>query len=252
MQWHDTIDSTSLEARRLVEAGRDGREGPLVVLAREQVAGRGRDGRVWSSPAGGVWMTLMWPAAMSPPHVMDALGLRVGLALTLAIERSVGDVVGEGFLPAPISLKWPNDVLLGGRKVAGALTEVIGRAGSAWILVGCGVNADLDLADLPSAVSARAPTLRESAGPGPHAERVRRWMTAELESALARPHDRETLMAAVRRRLHGVGESVVVRVPGQAAREAVLIGIEEDGRAIFEDARGRFTAASGVTTGEPD
>jgi BirA family biotin operon repressor/biotin-[acetyl-CoA-carboxylase] ligase len=102
-----------------------------VVLADAQSGGRGRAGRAWQSPPGsGVWLTVV-----TRPHDLDALevlALRVGLALAEALSPLAA---------APVGVKWPNDLLVGGRKLAGVLVEARWRDGRPeWAAVGVGVN----------------------------------------------------------------------------------------------------------------
>ncbi len=128
--------STNARARELAEGGAP--HGTLVT-ADEQTAGRGRQGRTWSAPAGSALLLSL----VLREH--DALlSLRAGLA--------VADVASGRAL-----VKWPNDVLVGGRKVAGVLVE--GRPQEGWAVLGIGVNVALDLADLPAELHHTAGTL---------------------------------------------------------------------------------------------
>ncbi len=128
--------STNERARDLALAGAPH---GTVVTAGEQTAGRGRQGRGWSTPPGSA---LALSLVIRDPDPL--LSLRAGLA--------VADLAG----PAA-TVKWPNDVLLDGRKVAGVLVE--GRPQEGWAVLGIGVNAALDLADHPAEVNATAGTL---------------------------------------------------------------------------------------------
>lgn len=120
---HQELDSTNDEARSLAEQGAP--EGTLV-MAELQRAGRGRRGRAWHSPAGtGLWCSLVVrPPASIPPGL-------VALLLGVAIARPIQQCCG-----APACLKWPNDVLIRGLKVAGILCEASG----AGLVAGFGVN----------------------------------------------------------------------------------------------------------------
>jgi BirA family biotin operon repressor/biotin-[acetyl-CoA-carboxylase] ligase len=111
------IDSTNRRARELAAAGAP--HGTLVT-AGVQTAGRGRQGRTWEAPAGSALLCSLIVRELDP-----LLSLRAGLA--------VADVAG-----AAAKVKWPNDVLLDGGKVAGVLVE--GRPGDGWAVVGIGVN----------------------------------------------------------------------------------------------------------------
>jgi BirA family transcriptional regulator, biotin operon repressor / biotin---[acetyl-CoA-carboxylase] ligase len=122
---YSTIDSTNLEARRLFDAGEPG---PLFLLADEQTAGKGRLDRNWASLRGNCYSTLILPLA-AEIAVVPQIGFVVALA--------VADVVGNYDIKA--QLKWPNDVLVGGAKIAGILCEVLSQQ-PLTIAIGCGIN----------------------------------------------------------------------------------------------------------------
>jgi BirA family biotin operon repressor/biotin-[acetyl-CoA-carboxylase] ligase len=117
--------------------GAQGAAAGAVVVAEEQSAGRGRDGRTWRSPAGGVWLGMLLRPPVSAP---GALSLRVGLV--------VADVVDELLGAARARLKWPNDVLLEDRKLAGILCESRWQGETRqWLGVGIGVNVANEIPD---------------------------------------------------------------------------------------------------------
>jgi BirA family transcriptional regulator, biotin operon repressor / biotin---[acetyl-CoA-carboxylase] ligase len=127
----ESVASTNDEAKRRAE---EGAQGGLVITAREQVRGRGRYGRSWASPPGNLYASVL----LRPDCPMGRsaqLSLVAGLALADALKR-----LGPSGLQ--VRLKWPNDVLIGGAKVAGLLLEGAARPdGSAgWVIVGSGVN----------------------------------------------------------------------------------------------------------------
>ena len=130
------IGSTNDRARALAAGGAP--HGTLVT-AGEQTAGRGRQGRTWSAPQG---QALLCSLLLRRHDAL--LPLRAGLA--------VADLAGPD-----ARVKWPNDVLLGDRKLAGILVEA--RPGEAWAVLGMGINVALDLAALPAEIAARAATL---------------------------------------------------------------------------------------------
>ena len=137
---------SSLDAIHDVAA--QGAPSGTVILAEEQTAGRGRDGRTWRSPVGGVWLAML----LRPPvSTAGALSLRIGLV--------VADVVDE-LLHAPRGqLKWPNDVLLEGRKVAGILSEGRWQGETLqWLAVGVGMNV---ANEIPPELAGRAIALNE-------------------------------------------------------------------------------------------
>ena len=119
--------------RRLREPGAAPRAGEaLAVLARRQRFGHGQQGRAWHSPAGGVWISaaLPWP---EDPAAAAAPGLALAVGLALELEQ----------LGLPVRLKWPNDLLVEGRKIAGLLPRLRWRGDRVrWAQVGLGLNGD--------------------------------------------------------------------------------------------------------------
>ncbi|HEX9646368.1 MAG TPA: biotin--[acetyl-CoA-carboxylase] ligase [Alphaproteobacteria bacterium] len=127
----ESVDSTNSEARRRAEAGApDG----TVVWARSQSAGRGRRGRAWQSPPGNLYVSVL----LRPD--LDAADCA---RLTFLVAVALGDALA-GLLPplATIAHKWPNDVLVNGRKCAGILIESATSGGALvdWLVIGVGVN----------------------------------------------------------------------------------------------------------------
>jgi BirA family biotin operon repressor/biotin-[acetyl-CoA-carboxylase] ligase len=122
------VTSTMDEAHRL---GAEGAPGGTLIIADEQSAGRGRGGKRWSSGVGtGLWMTLLErPGSTSG---LDVLSLRLGLHAAPVLELFSG---------APARIKWPNDLYIGSRKLAGVLVEARWREQKAdWVAIGIGVN----------------------------------------------------------------------------------------------------------------
>lgn len=135
VDYHETIDSTNERGRTLAADG----AADVVVLADRQTGGRGRRDRQWASPSGGVWLSVVLRPGLEPAEFP---------LLTLAAAISVARAAHESGVNAGI--KWPNDVEVAGRKLAGILTESGATpGGERWVVVGVGVNANVDAAALP-------------------------------------------------------------------------------------------------------
>ena len=144
-----SVGSTMDEAHRLAEGGAPG---GTVVVADHQRAGRGRLGRKWASdPGAGLWMTAMFRNV--PISGLDVLSIRIGLALAPGFDP---------FARGTVQLKWPNDLLVGGNKLAGILVEARWRDASLeWVAVGLGVNL-VSPAGQPSATQLREGVARSA------------------------------------------------------------------------------------------
>jgi len=125
---HPSVASTMDLAHALAA---DGAPAGTLVIAETQTAGRGRGGRVWTShPGDGLWMTLVERPRTA--DALDVLSLRVGLRLAPVLER---------WTSGPVRLKWPNDLYVGRRKLAGVLIEARWRGSHPdWIAIGLGIN----------------------------------------------------------------------------------------------------------------
>lgn len=132
---YDNIDSTNSQAHRLVSQGEPV---PLLITATTQTAGRGRNGREWQSPRGGLWMSAVWPARLDADHYQP-FPLVAGLAAWEAIHETICKF---GALDERrLRIKWPNDILLDDCKVCGILCETIARGATLTHLVaGVGIN----------------------------------------------------------------------------------------------------------------
>jgi BirA family biotin operon repressor/biotin-[acetyl-CoA-carboxylase] ligase len=209
-------DSTNARARELVEAGAPH---GTVVTADEQTAGRGRQGRSWTAPAG---KALLYSAVMRP---LDDRHLLLPLAVPLAVCETA-----EKLEPGlECRVKWPNDVWVGGRKLAGVLIEAKPQDG--WAVIGVGVNLSISPEEFPAELRERATSLS-----GASAENARRtldrrlghWVGAEADAVLAawRARDalagREVAWEGGRGVAEGISDSGDLLVLGAGGERSVL------------------------------
>jgi BirA family biotin operon repressor/biotin-[acetyl-CoA-carboxylase] ligase len=196
-----TTTSTNDRARELAQAGAP--HGTLVT-AREQTAGRGRQGRVWTAPAG---TSLLASLVLRDPPALLPLAAAVAVA---------------GLGGAEASIKWPNDVLLDGRKLAGILAE--GRPQEGWAVLGIGVNVALRIEDLPVELRDRAATLGLQPA---DVESVLGRLLSGLEGALALAPD--ALLAAWRER-----DALLGRPISWDGGDGTGAGVDGEGRLLVD------------------
>lgn len=213
----EQVDSTNAEAHRLVAAGAI--QGWTQIIAGEQLAGRGRHQRAWSSPPGNLYSTLIVPkderAGWRRPWLA---GFAVALALAEAIESALQD-------DAPVRVKWPNDVLVAGAKISGVLIEARGTA--PFLVIGTGVNVlshPPDTAYPATHINAhRAAPLELTS----FAELVGERLRADIE------HWLDQGFASVRARLlrwsHRSGDMLSVSANGQERTSGLFVDIDEEG-----------------------
>ncbi len=243
----DITDSTNLQARRI--ASQDGGECVLVTAA-EQTAGRGRLGRQWKSPRGGAWLSLAWPMKKAPSTYATA-----SLVAAIAVVRALGEIVPE--CDNLLQIKWPNDVLLKGRKVACILCEQALAASpgcSGTLIVGVGVNVDFDLAVLPDGLRHPATTLRQEVNCPVSVNDVSNAVAARLVQLLT---DFETegltepLVQELQSRLAYIGMERSFELAACVTR-GIVTGIDQVGRLMIQCADGSMAFASGELLSQDD
>ena len=211
-----------------------------VVIAERQTAGRGRLGRSWISPKGNLFVSVILRPAI-PTHKAPLITLMGAVAVVSALRSAAG--VGAG-------IKWPNDILIGGRKVCGLLTELSAEPDRVrHIVLGIGLNTNLRVKDLPEDVRVAATSLSEETG----ADVDRTALVAELLEQLDRWYNRfltdePAVLAAWRDESVTLGRRV--RVQGAAERiDGMARDIDMEGRLVvqLDDGTLRQVAAGDVT-----
>jgi BirA family biotin operon repressor/biotin-[acetyl-CoA-carboxylase] ligase len=178
---YDRADSTNSRARELAAAGAPH---GTVVTASEQTEGRGRQGRVWTAPAG---KALLYSAVVWPLDPGDAL-------LPLAVPLAVCAAAEELQPGIECRIKWPNDVQIGGRKLAGVLIEA--RPQDGWAVIGVGLNLSIEPEEFPpelrkTAISLRSVRIEDAATA--LSRQLERWLDADQETVLDTWRERDAL-----------------------------------------------------------
>jgi BirA family biotin operon repressor/biotin-[acetyl-CoA-carboxylase] ligase len=214
------LDSTNSEARRLAEGGETG---PLWITAERQTAGRGRRGRVWDSAPGNLAATLLLR-----PEAPAAIIGQLSFVAALAVAE-----MAAHFAPgAAITVKWPNDVLAEGRKLAGILLEAGHDSKGGWLAIGIGVN----LASHPQGTEFPATSLAQL-GIAPLAPdsalsvlaaRFAHWYALWMSEGF------ETIRAAWLAWAGGLGLPIRARLPHET-REGVFEGIDSAGALLLNE-----------------
>lgn len=231
-----SVGSTNDVARELAASGAP--EG-TVVLADEQKQGRGRVGRAWVSPPGlGLWVSMV--ARPEPDH-LEAMPVRVGLAIAVALDRWTGE--GE------TKVKWPNDLMIGERKVGGILCEA-SWAGSRLdhAVIGVGLNLLHRDDDFPAELSDSAISLAGHARDAISRFDVATAVVAATGDALRSPTLDDELVATLAGRDALVGRNVEILEPESGSRLATgfATGIDAAGRLLLNGPWGNVSIRSGT------
>lgn len=199
-----TMEAARQEARRATAEG-------TVVIAEEQTAGKGRAKRVWLSPKGSISLSVvLYPEVSQLPYLV--------MMASLAVARSIEAVTG-----LKTQLKWPNDVLIGGKKACGILIESELRGSDVgWAIIGIGINANITMNAFPE-IATIATSLSGEMGKDVSRLAIIRRLLVEMENLYLSLGNGEHVYREWRDRLITLGRKVRVH-----SGEGVLNGIAED------------------------
>jgi len=229
VQVYTSVDSTNQEARRLILQGLG--QG-TVIVADTQTAGRGRLGRHWESPQGtGIWFSLILEPGVSLQETSQ-----YSFVMAVAVAEGIRQATG---LDAVV--KWPNDVLLDGKKICGILLELVAEMTQVHqLIVGIGINANQKITDFPPEVQAKATSLAIAAGRSVQRADVLCAVLRAVEvncqllqqQGFAAIRDKWTALSCV------VGQAVRVVRQGDTLLTGIAEGLDLDGALLVRTAQG--------------
>lgn len=145
---YEEVSSTNEVAKEIARRSEAPR---IVVLAETQTSGKGRFGRNWISPKGGIWLSILLRQQTSPTEALKS---------TFLASSAAAEAIERGFA-LQAELKWPNDVLVNGKKICGVLAETTTREGSfKFLVVGVGINANVHMKSFPKHLRDRVTSLK--------------------------------------------------------------------------------------------
>lgn len=221
----DVVESTGSTNADLIARSREPGSDGAVLLAEAQQSGRGRHARAWvSPPRAQIALSMLVRLPGIDPAVLGWLPLLTGIAVVDALRTTAA---------VQADLKWPNDVLIGGRKVAGILAEVAASGPAPAVVIGIGVNVTLDESELPvsHAISlelAGAKELDRTALVSSILVEFDRRFTAWRDAGWATAE----LVGAYRERCATVGAEVRAELPGGRTLTGIATGIDDAGRLL--------------------
>ena len=222
----DAVDSTN-EVAKLLLGGRavDG----TVLVAKRQSAGKGRHGRAWASPLGGLYVSLV---VKPDPAYVATLGLLAGIPVVKAL-RHFGVFA---------NLKWPNDVVFMEKKIGGVLSEGVYRGSEFYAVIGVGVNTGIDLERLPEEVRARATSVKREVAEYVDNDDFLDYMMKHFEDIVSkfRTGTRDRLVKDYRGLCTTIGRDVVVTTP-QGKLKGRAYDVTPLGALVLMDSTGKKT-----------
>ena len=218
------VSSTNTVAKFL---SMNGVEDGSVVISEKQSKAKGRSGKKWESPLGGVWLSIILN-----PHVdhskLPLITLATGVAVAKTLER-IGVENPE--------IKWPNDIMINGKKVCGILTEAVAKFNTIEnVIIGVGIDANLDISQFPEELQNGTTTLKEELGRTGNENLLIRLFLEEFEkiTELFDHEGYEDILKEWRKRSYTIGKIVEVREPFNTYYDAYVIGIGKEGALVVE------------------
>ena len=236
----DKTDSTNTLAKEMVANGRLKPAG--LVVAESQAAGRGRFGRRWHSPRGGIWFSLV---------VRPRLSVREAGVVPLLASVAAAEVVAE-VTGLDVRIKWPNDLLIGGKKVAGILTELAAELGEIdYLVIGLGLNANFSFSDLGDSRLPATTLMDETGRAVDRARLIADIVNRFLSDLPGLSEGVDSILARWRARSATLGREVTVTAAGKGfTGEAVDLDGEGGLIVVDKDGRRPVFRAGEVTLGE--
>jgi BirA family biotin operon repressor/biotin-[acetyl-CoA-carboxylase] ligase len=175
IQFHESLDSTNRLALASIHSYWEKNRSPhaLVIVAEKQTAGRGQHGRTWESPPGGLYLSVIVEHLL--PDRRDKLALIAGVAVATALRKAT---------QIKVSLRWPNDIILAGKKLGGILCEAAAE-GDRWAgVIGIGLNINTHLGELPKSLQRTATSLFDHDGNHHDPRQIEKSVLDELAQTL--------------------------------------------------------------------
>ena len=198
-----------------------------VIISEKQTNARGRSGKSWESPLGGVWLSIVLN-----PHVDYAKLPLITLATGVAVAKTLEKIGVEN-----PEIKWPNDIMINGKKVCGILTEAITKLNTIEnVIIGVGIDANLDVEDFPEELQEGTTTLQKELGRKGNENLLIKTFLEEFEeiSELFDHEGYEEILKEWRKRSYSIGKIVEVREPFNKNYDAYVLGVSREGALIVE------------------
>ena len=202
-------------------------EDGAVVISEKQTDAKGRSGKSWASPLGGIWLSIILKPILDHSK-LPLITLATGVAVAKTLEK-IGVENPE--------IKWPNDIMIDDKKVCGILTEAVTKFNTIEnVIVGVGIDANLNVSDFPEELQFGTTTLKEELGREGNENLLIKIFLEEFEDIIKQFKDAkyEDILKEWRKRSYSIGKIVEVREPFNTSYDAYVLGIAKEGALVVE------------------
>lgn len=223
IHYFDSIDSTNKKAKEMALGEKEG----TVLVAEEQIGGKGRLGRTWISPKGkGIWMSIILKPKVDPMKVA-----KITLLGAAAVTKALNN------LNIRSQIKWPNDILIDGKKICGILTEMNCELNMInYVVMGIGINVNLDANEIPEDLRGKATSVKISEGKEINRKELLANILNEFEELYLSFRDKDDLSYAIdicRKNSALIGKEIRV-IKGEEIKRGKALDINEEGQLVVE------------------
>lgn len=203
----------------------------LVIISEKQTNAKGRSGKPWESPLGGIWLSII----LTPSITQNKIPI-ITLATGVAVEKTFERMGIEN-----AEIKWPNDVLIEDKKVCGILTEAIAKFNTIeHVIVGVGIDLNIDVEKLPEELQEGTTSIKSITEKEFDENEVIRIFLEEFEKIykVILDENYEAILKEWRRHSYSIGKEVEIRTPFAKSYDAYVVGVDSEGILIVERADG--------------
>ncbi len=226
------LESTNIIAKEKATHKEEGANEGTIVIAERQSAGKGRLGRKWFSPTGGIWLSIILSPQLSPSYI-PRITLMTAVVVVKAIERCT-QIKGQ--------IKWPNDILINEKKVCGILTEMSAELDLInWVVVGIGINVNIKKKEFPEDIRERTTSLKEALRKEISRVRLVQIFLKEFERyyELLKRREISLILKEWKSCSHTLGKKTKVNI-GEKVVTGEAIDINEEGALILKKGDGEL------------
>ena len=202
-------------------------ENGTVIISEKQTKAKGRSGKSWESPLGGVWLSIILK-----PNVDQSKFPLITLATGVAVAKTLEKVGIEN-----PEIKWPNDIMINGKKVCGILTEAVAKFNIVEnVIIGVGIDANLEVSQFPEKLQSGTTTLKEELKREGNENLLIKLFLEEFEeiSEIFNNEGYEEILKEWRKRSYSIGKIVEVREPYNTYYDGYVVGISKEGALVVE------------------
>jgi len=226
------LESTNIIAKEKALLKKEKIAEGTIIIAEKQVGGKGRLGREWFSPAGGIWLSIILYPQLSPSYIP-----RITLTTAVAVVKTIEKV---GRIKALI--KWPNDILIKGKKLCGILAEMNAELDLInWVVVGIGINVNINQEEFPEDIRDNSISLKEVLGKEISRVKLIQIFLKEFEKYYEKLKRKEfpSILEEWKLYSHTLGKKIKIHI-GEKIISGKVIDINEEGALILEKENGKL------------